>query len=260
MSKKSSAFDNIWNKVFLRAVTLCEKEMDSEFKNKANVVFNTTNEYKNELNQLYKNKREWLKKEYLPNEKEPILDFHKLSSITCRCIIGKKPVSFDVKVAEKMFLSICSDESFNQIDEVNWQIDNVYINYKIAFLVAEGINFIDLIYWAHTKIDDIQNKYTEEEIANNFENTKDKIEIYEEFILLLNKEEHRLYRYEGSSSHDNFMVSQIIALMKNDCLKRDFDYLQFAISMFQWQEYTKKQHLYDILKSKCKKISLYDLV
>ena len=47
--------------------------------------------------------------------------------------------------------------------------------------------------------------------------------------------------------------------MKNDSLMRDFDYLQFSISMFQWQEYTKKQHLYDILRKKNFLFELADL-
>ena len=48
--------------------------------------------------------------------------------------------------------------------------------------------------------------------------------------------------------------------MKNDYLRRDFDYLQFAISMFQWQQYTKKQHLYDILKQYDDNLNLSDFV
>ena len=261
MSKGTSAFDNTWKKIILPSITKCREELDKDFAREAEACVVDLVEYKDKLEYIYKRKREWLKAEYLPNEENPILDFHKLSSIMCRCIVGIKPFSYNIDVAERFFSRIADNEEIEQCEKVAWQIDNVYVNYKLAFVVAEGMNFIDLLYWAQEKINQIKEQYSEEQIESNEENVSKKIDVYNEFIELLNEKQQRLYSYKTSESHDNFFTSAIIALMKNDYLKRDFDYLQFSLSMFQWQEYTKKQHLYDLLNSKQNnQLELSDLI
>ena len=130
----------------------------------------------------------------------------------------------------------------------------------MAFLVAEGIAYVDLLYWARVKINRINTKYSKDDICKNVDCIKTKLEVYEKFISLLVSEKKGLYRYNASKLHDDFYVSEIIALMKNDYLKRDFDYLQFAISIFQWQEYTKKQHIYEIIKEYDFSIDIAEIV
>lgn len=260
MSKDSSAYDKMWEKIILPSIQLCKEELDNDFAMQAKVTISDLELYKEKLKEIYKRKREWLKREYLPNEDNPTLDFHKLSAVMCRSIIGVKPFCYDVDIAEEIFLRVSKDVSLKHSDMVGWQIRNVYVNYKLAFLVAEGINFVDLLYWAQKKLDTIKNDYSEEDIDKNIDNCGTKIEVYNKFIDLLNNSQHRLFNYARSESHDNFIISSIVALMKNDYLKRDFDYLQFAISMFQWQEYTKKQHLYDIIEQNNLEITLLDLV
>lgn len=260
MNKNISAFDSMWEKVILHSISLCEKELDETFVEQAKVSIEDTTIYKNKLEKIYKRKREWLKSEYLPNEEKPILDFHKLSSVMCRSIIGVKPFRYDIDAAERCFLKVSKDKQLKQFEKVNWQINNVYVNYKLAFLVAEGIVFIDLLFWAQEKINYIKKNYNDDAINSNIDNVKNKLQIYQQFIDLLNSQERRLYSYEASSTHDNFIISAVIALMKNDYLKRDFDYLQFSLSMFQWQEYTKKQHIYDLLNQNSFDLKLADLV
>lgn len=260
MSSDVSAFDRFWEHVILPSLQLCYSELDDQFKNRARVVLYNDNKYKTQLRELYINKREWLKREYLPNEQDPLLDFHKLSSIICRIMIGLKPFGFDSLIAQQICRDVSNSLDMTREEKVNWQINNAYINYKAAFLVAEGVVFVDLLFWAQQRINDIHEKYTEDQIKINTDNIVEKMDVYNKFIYQLNLEKHRLYHYEPSCSHDDFFTSSIIALMKNDCLKRDFDYLQFSISMFQWQEYTKKQHLYDIILSNKYDISLSQLV
>lgn len=260
MNNGTSAFDEIWDKIILPSIRKCLDELDIQFKSKARVSGCNLTKYKKSLEDIYKRKREWLKVEYLPNEDDPILDFHKLSSIMCRSIIGVKHFTYDIKLAEEFFEQISNDENISQSEKVKWQIDNVYVNYKLAFLVAEGIVYVDLLFWAQERINDLLCQYNQEDIDSNKDNVSIKLKVYEEFIELLNTKQQRLYSYEVSDSHDNFTTSSIIALMKNDYLRRDFDYLQFAISMFQWQQYTKKQHLYDILKQYDDNLNLSDFV
>ncbi len=259
MNNDVSSFDSFWQKIVLKALSLCQQELDNEFAKQANFTVEDLEIYKNKLEKIYKRKREWLKSEYLPNEENPILDFHKLSSIMCRSIIGIKPFRYDIDEAEKIFAKISKDKQKSQIEKVNWQINNVYVNYKLAFLVAEGIIFIDLLFWAQKKINEIEDNYESDAIEANTDNVKNKLQVYRKFINLLNSQQ-RLYSYKASNTHDNFIISAIIALMKNDYLKRDFDYLQFSLSMFQWQEYTKKQNLYDILNNNSFNLTLADLV
>lgn len=255
-----SAFENIWNNIISKSIEFCKAELDDNFKKYANVETVNLTEYKIQLEQIYKRKLQWLKKNYLPNEKNPTLDFHKLSSVMCRSMIGVKLFTYDISKSEKIFIEISSNKSLNQFDKIQWQINNVYINYKLAFLVAEGIVFVDLLYWTQNKIDSIKNKYDKDSIENNVNKSMTKLEIYKNLINVLNIKHNRLCNYKPSSSHDDFITSGIIALMKNDYLNRDFDYLQFSLSMFQWQEYTKKQYLSYLITEKSVDLTLSEIV
>lgn len=255
---ETTGFDHIWDSVVKVAIKRCIQELDNKFSKKANVVTCDLDAYKEELRDLYREKREWLKKEYLPKEEEPILDFHKLSAIVCRCIIGSKPFSYDIKVANSIFRKVSNDENRNQQEKIKWEVDNIYVNYKLAFLVAEGIIFDDLLFWCQDNINKI-NECIEKNPNEEDGELKKKINIYG---LLIGKlvQEHGMYSYKTSSSHDDFFTSSVIALMKSDNLMRDFDYLGFSICMFQWQEYTKKQFLHEILTNDNSGLTLDDLV
>lgn len=254
-----SAFEDMWKEIILKAIKLCKNELDEEFKNRTNFNVVDLEKYKLQLENIYKRKRRWLKSEYLPNEEKPTLDFHKLSSIMCRSIIGIKPFVYDIQECENMFSEIVCSNEMSQFEKIQWQINNVYINYKLAFLVAEGIVFVDLLFWAQDKIDSIQKKENRDN-QKDVDQYEDMLAIYKEFISLLTLQDYRLYKYKTSSLHDDFITSSIVALMKNDFLNRDFDYLQFSISMFQWQEYTKKQYLYDLLSKNNYNLKLSDIV
>ena len=232
MNNKKS-FDYFWEYDILPAIQKCEADVSDEFKSKTNFTKETLDVYKAKLSDIYNRKREWLKREYLVNSSNPVLDFHKLSAVMCRSIIGVKLFSFNLRKAEELFASIHSKNSMAREDKIRWQIDNVYVNYKLAFLVAQGIAFEDLRFWTTEKIK-VAEKQESQELC-----------IYKRLLETLNRN-GKLSEYDVSNNHDNFIDSNIISLMKSDCLKRDFDYLQFASQMFQWQEYTKQQLLIQI--------------
>lgn len=252
MSKQKRGFDYIWDGIIANVIDYCEKNMDQNFCEKAEICLVEHNQYKNKLRDAYHKKREWLKGEYLPYQINPTLDFHKLSAIICRCIIGYKPISYNEKVAELFFKANRSCR-ISSSDKLKWQISNVYVNYRIAFLSAAGVAYDDLLCWAQSRIDNLKSKSFEAATPEN-----ERLKIYNQFKEKL-IEKSTLYMYQKSPTHDDFESSMIVALMKNDMLKRDFDYLSFATNMFQWQEYTKHCILTEILANSDNQFKYYNV-
>lgn len=250
MNNKISSYDEIWTNVIEKSIRLCVQQLDETFKKESKFSVCDLDDYKLQLRKIYKRKRQWLKKVYLPNNEDAILDFHKLSAIMCRCIIGIKPFKFDLSIAERHFVEVQERENYSQKDKISWQVDNVYVNYKLALLVSEGMIYIDLLYQTKCMIDELEKKCNSVDSSQeNNDDYKRDLLIYQQIIKMLQSSCCRLCRYQESPSHDDFLISSIIALMKNDYLERNFDYLQFSISMFQWEEYTKKQLYEQALKN-----------
>lgn len=250
MSKAKRSFDDFWNRIISRAIELCLKELDPTFHTQASVSTRKLTEYKGELELMYKQKRNWLKYEYLPEELSPSLDMHKLSSILCRCVIGNKFFSYDTSAVELILAERKKHSEISHSEQISWEISNIYVNYKLAFLIAEGIAFDDLLYWAQRRINRdkeilksaenpsgtpaAQEDLSQEELAE----ISTRITYTTAFIHQL-ASESKLRRYICAQTHDDFISSIIVSLMKTDCLRRDYDYLSMSAIMFQWQEYTK---------------------
>ena len=230
MNIELRTFDDFWKYAISPSIDYCIQDL-APFMNGVVSPPEDIDRYKKELDSMFHRKREWLKREYLPDKDNAILDFHKLAALLCRCIIGNKPFLFDASAVEKVFKRIKGDETIGDEEKLRLEIDNIYINYKCAFLVSEGISYIDLLFWV---IERIKSCNAEESI------------IYIEFKERLSALQ-LMKKYKKSNHHDDFASSMIVALMKNDLLMRDFDYLLMAASMFQWQEHTKLSLLIDIL-------------
>ena len=232
-------FEDMWDQSVYPLIIKCDKELDAHFKSAASLSIKNLDSYRNDLGNLYLHKRNWLKREYLPYDSDPTLDFHKLSAVMCRCIIGNKPFVFDKNIA-RLFIEKTHQEQINGEDKrviLKKQIDNVYVNYKLAFLVSESIAFTDLVQWVQRQIKNITEE-NKEYLAY--------VPVYKSFLMKLD-EKGVLINYESDKrQHDPFFESMINCLIKNDILKRDFDYLFFAANMFQWQEYTKRTILSEI--------------
>lgn len=231
----SRHFDFFWTKAIFPAIQSAKNEIDDSFKKKTQLKFIDENEYYNDLKNMYKRKREWLKQKYLPHDEGPKLDFHKLGAIICRCIIGVKPVTYNVDVAEEMLEMNNSAENMEHSEKIDWAVSNLYINYKIAFFAAIGIAYADLLYWAYRKNELAESKNLP--FAN----------LYLEFANRLEKQQNLSF-YPNPSSHENFVNSAIIALMKEDLLCRDFNYLMFSIILYQLQENTKRIIFLELLQ------------
>jgi hypothetical protein len=233
MNNEKQTFDYIWDTSVYPAIKYCISQLDDSLKAQLDFHCENLNDYNHELGKMFIRKREWLKDKYLPEKGEDArLDFHKLSALLCRCIIGNKVFSFNKASAEKWFEKRKNDDTISIEEKMKWQIDNVYINYKLAFWASAGLIYVNLISWAYKRIEN--------------EKRSEVINVYTEFLKRLEQEKN-LIPYKKSLEHDDFCTSMIVALMKNDLLLRDFDYLNYAASMFQWQEYTKRIIFMDIL-------------
>lgn len=258
MKSKQHSFDLIWMRVIEPAIITCKKEISNDFKNAANVRTRNLAEYKTQIAKMYREKRAWLKREYLPDEDSPSLDLHKLAGILCRCVIGYKFFGYDIAVANKIHkekkyaektAATSAEQQLRHMKLVQWEKDNPYVNYKLAFLIAEGIAFYDLLYWAQCGIDRDKDAVKKDKSLKDQEikQLDVRITLLEKLIDKL-RCERCLRCYTASRHHDGFIMSMIVALMKADYLQRDFDYLMFSALIFQWQEYTKEQILIELIQ------------
>ena len=127
MSENERSFDDIWERIVSPAIDVCVKGIDTDFLSQTALRFRDKAGYKVEIERTYKQKRDWLKCEYLPYELHPSLDMHKLGAILCRCIIGNKFFGFDVRTAEKLQITKHKAHGILHSDLLEWEINNVLI-------------------------------------------------------------------------------------------------------------------------------------
>lgn len=214
MKNFSEHFDNsLWPKIIIKAIENAEKHIDNDFARYVQFEKINSVDYKKNLSSLYENKRDWLKRIYFGNfksDEERCLDMHKIAAIICRSIIGCKPFTFDVQKANEY------KKTHNLDKNLEWIIDNYYINYKVAINCAFAICLYDLF-----------DKLGE----SNTENRNDKL------ISMFSNEGFDMYNTSIlKSEHETFYKSVIINLAINDSNKRDFDYLGFATMCYQLQQ------------------------
>lgn len=209
------SFDYFWEKVIYPTILAADEEVDKDFKRACDFQFayNDIEKYKRDLMDFYHEKRQWLKGVYLPHDEHPLLDMHKLGAILCRSMLAYKPFYFNFKAAEKFVIDKFSGDRRNHID---WFVNNIYLNYKVAFYVSTGLIYIELLY------------------SYSPRGGRADIDAMKYFLDL-----GGLVYYEKSESHDSYENSCIIALQKNDVLRRDFDYLAYAANLFQLESFNR---------------------
>lgn len=222
------SFNYLWEKIIDPTIRLVECEVSTEFKEACGLEFaySDKEEYKQKVMSFYRERREWLKDIYLPHERHPILDEHKLGAIWCRTMLAYKPFYFNFKRAES-YVQLKFGNSSEDVGEgeliaennSDWFTKNIYCNYRVAFLVGAGIVYLYLLYDCKEKDDNLP-EYLRE--------------AYEYF-----REEQGMKCPTTTPTHNDFITSCIIALQKNDMLERDFDYLAYAIIFFQLEHYNK---------------------
>lgn len=213
-------YKDLWPKIIFPAIINAYNNTDENFRSYVSLEKHSDEEYQRHLSNLYEEKRDWLKKIYFGNfksEKEHWLDMHKISAVICRSLIGCKPFSFDVDKANKY------KKENNKNDDLDWIIDNYFINYKVAVNCSIGIVLYDLL----DKLGD--ERFINKEMVNVSSVIKS---ITSKSFELYNKKPTILW-----SEHESFYKSMILNIAINDSNKRDFDYLGFAVNSFQLQQY-----------------------
>ena len=212
MSESEKEFEFIWKNFVVSIIERAASEISSEFINECDLTYSfyDFDEYKKNIANYYKEKREWLKAVYMPHSEKPLLDAHKLGGVLCRSLIANKPFYFDCEKAEKY---VCQkfDEGQN-LSNVKWFVSNIYVNYKVAFYASLGYIYTELL--GKYRVSEMKDYY--DELNNN----------------------GTLFFYEVSDNHESFEDSAILALQKNDILGRKFDYLSYAILLFQLEKHT----------------------
>lgn len=218
----NQSFEFLWNSIIFPTIKAAEEDVNEEFKKACNLQFaySDIDKYKDDLMNFYHEKRQWLKGVYLPHDEHPMLDMHKIGAILCRCLLAYKPFYFDYPKAEKYVVNKFGGNKENHID---WFIDNIYVNYKVAFYVSTGLVYIELL-----------DSYSPN---GNFTDLKAL-----RFFLDLGG----IMYYAKSPTHDNYVNSCILALQKNDVLHRNFDYLSYAINLFQLESFNRMYYQLNI--------------
>lgn len=223
---ESTHFNFLWEEVISPSIELCKREIHENFR--SYVRCNDVNKYKNAIESLYREKREWLKELYLHNkvakqEDEANLDMHKIAAILTRSVIGCKYFIFDQKKAIKIASALPKEQ------QLSWLKDNAYVNYKLAYMVGLKTVYIDLLCSHLVKQE------------NGYEVAPDREKELQYII-----SNGGLYKYSPNINHGDFDTSMIVMFMKNDVNDRDFDYLGLATIFFQLEEVTKLNAKYKV--------------
>lgn len=218
--------DYLWEYAVKPAINISLKDLDSKFSQVVNLEAvidkqKFENNYKTELSKIYEKKRDWLKKHYYSKySKDEKLDLHKIAAIVARSVIALKPISFSCEDA----VAYINDNSLR--NNSIWYVDNYSINYKIAFISAIAIMFIDIIYKGSI-VEDTLDVQKVKDICKYF--CTNGFDLYSNSNL--------------ESDHEPFYRSLIIDMMINDINGRDFDYLGFAANIYQLENHEYSLYL-----------------
>lgn len=211
----SRHFKYIWEKVILPVVETVEQELDREFYMCCGLVhaYRSEHTWKKAVYKEYWKHREALKKScYGIKAQDGLLDHRKLAAVLSKTFLTEKAFSFDVVKAAKYAEEKKSD--FVGQAYTRWAIDNVLINYKVAYLV--GVQFVYVF---------LLEKLLEE--GNSIQAS----------ALL---ERGRLFHYPVDSKCDNFDVNVVLALARADVMHQELNMLLYAMQLYQMEMYTRQ--------------------
>ncbi|WP_448918912.1 hypothetical protein [Eubacterium sp.] len=215
-NNKLTNFDYIYSKIIIPLIEQVKDGASTEFKRYCNL---TTIDYclvQENCEKFYLKKRDELKKIFYGeqytyknrNDDNFCLDLHKIAAIICCGLIRFKVFRYDKEKALEYIKE-------NNIKDTDWLIDNVFINYKLAFHFSMAFIYYKMLF--DSKNDKNDNLY------NKIENQKG------------------LFLYKKNSEHESFQNSIILDFAKRDIGNRSFDYFMYATVLFQIEEYNKIQ-------------------
>lgn len=218
-------FKQIFNNIISPIIDEIESEVDKNFKQDCQLKRKDLNIVCNQCEIFYQNKREELKRIFYGNKytNEKLdddtfcLDLHKIGAIICYSLIKYKVFSFVFD--RNKFDSLFDDSASKEEKTTDWIINNVLVNYKLAFHFSVAFIYYKMIFDA--------NNENNIKLCNKLEKQRG--------LSLYKEKEHS----ESKKKHESFANSVILDLFKRDVKGRSFDYFMYATLLFQLEEYNK---------------------
>lgn len=214
--KEDKKFEYFWDNIINPVIMQAFDDLDKDFVRNNSAEIKDLKVLKINICDDYHSYRERFKEVYHRRKNEAKWDLFKISSIMCYSIIKNKPIRFDNEELKDFYLN----ENLNK--DSQYIINNHLINYKIAFRVALGFVYVDMLY----------------EYLNKCSNSSNEIDMR---IYQTLKKHSKLEMYKYNSNSDNDSVEEIVIkdLAINDIYERDFDFLMFTALMVGVKEYNE---------------------
>lgn len=218
-----SNFQYIWEKWITPLVDDLYKQMDEEFQKYCGVQIRELDKIKFRAERYYQNKREEVKKAFYgvyhkgDSQTEHRMDFHKIGAILCRTMMEYKVFSFDMEKCQQYV-----DDNID-IYDTNWVVKNALINFRLAFYVSIAFLYQSMIFEYSKNHRELERKLRE----------KGCLSLYADHS---NQNHSIVIEKKVQESFENCIV---LDLAKRDIGNRSFDYLMYAIILYQLEEYNK---------------------
>lgn len=211
---ESRHYDRLWSQVISKVIDIALEECNPEFKECCCLHVKPYNVYKKTVEKQYRKLRHEFKELCYGNKtEEGLLDARKIAAVLCNSLIREKPFIFNEMAACSLMLS--RKKTLHNIQFNYWVVNNVFINYKTAYLASLQLIYITLL-------DDLFSCKETEKYAEK-----------------LNKIGH-LRRYPISKDSDSIDVSIVIGLARANMKGMDFDMLLFAMQLYQMEIYARE--------------------
>lgn len=230
------SFDHIWNKVIQPVSATVLNESDSAFAEHCELRLRSDEEWRDKLYAVYQFLRKQLKDicyGYSDHSNpDELLDGRKIAAALCASLVSQKGFRFDSiranEFAEQKKKELISDSViFNK-----WAIENVYINYKLAYYASLQLVYLTLMRDLLVKAG-IRNSEHAPLTPAGFQEQEDAKKLAQQ----LNQWKH-LAPYPQPHRGDGFDVNIIIGLARTDMAGNDLDMFMFAMQLYQIEAHT----------------------
>lgn len=213
----SSNFQYIWNEWVCPLVEDLYAQMDEDFKKQCSVEIRDLAKISFEAEKFYQKKREEVKRAFYgeynkgDSESEHRMDFHKIGAIVCKTLIDYKVFNFDVEQCEKYI-----EEKISPYN-TDWVVKNALINFRVAFYASIVFLFHSIRFVYYKENPDIYERLSK----------IDSLDLYN----------HSFSVETTDLVKESFENCVVLDLAKRDIGNHSFDYLMYAVILYQLEEY-----------------------